>query len=1742
MSRARSRSITGSNPSSPLFEQFNQIEEQARSAVVHSIQPQQVTRSQSAGPHPILSASSEQKQSSEQPFVSSDSISLSASVDPSNHLKKPKMAHMFVPPFDSFKNKSDQDIENWLDTYESWCDVQDGMTDEKKVKTLLVYLGTEELKDYYRSLKLAATDARPFNWVNVKADFIKRYRIEKKTQVLYDKLINLEHKYEDGETVSEFTKKFITIANRIKPKDLPEENKVRTYLAHLDPRIKSKLLHLTDKTDITLTQAEAEAKRIEEGNQEVEEANRLVRKRNSKHAAATDTDTDTTDVSESKTNSNSSNSNGIRPKQSHWKFGNRRYGSNRYHSDSGSWRNGRNNESSSQDARRLYGGRDNLNDIVCFNCGERGHFANHCPRPRNTNRATQSVSSPSVPTIATPSRQSHSHHAIIVADDNTGSNQDELTAKYFVDAELNGIDKVKAQVDCGAMVSVITRTYYETLRYKPVVTSSGMKLHAVDGRPLEQSGMIQVLMAIHGHIIPRPVRLILIEESAPDTTVILGNDFARKHLVSNDTIKKIMQLKYSNEVIPLIEEILDDSIGVYVLVKEVIPPQSVVQMRVRLDERKLPELVNESKDNSILFEPSGVNGVTMPAALVNAAGDRESVTLTVNNLSNEQVTIDNNTRLGTLVPVEVVSAAEVIDQNNTQPAYMDADSEEVEDKSNSTNTLEIAVGVNISLDDTVVMSVTEKKALISVLKKHAAAFANHPKRVGITDLVQHQINTGNNPPIHIPPYRLGPHIDGKIQEMVRDMIEDSVIIDSASPWSSPVLLVKKKDGSMRFCVDFRRLNAITKKDVYPMRRIDSTLDALGKAYFLSSLDMQSGYWQLALDPRDAEKTAFSTSRGHYQFVVMPFGLTNAPATFQRLMDNILRDFHSFCLVYIDDIIIFSNTFEEHLIHLSKVLQRLIDSHLVVKPSKCQLLKQELPFLGHVITPGYIAPDPEKIAAVSTFPVPHNVKSLQSFLGLVNYYRRFVQGLSDIAEPLYRLLKKGIIWQWTDIHQRAFEALKLALTSDPLMGLPDFDRPFVLHTDANNTGLGAVLSQVIDGIEHPIYYASKTLNPAQRNYHTTEKECLAVKWACQLFRPYLIGRHFVVYTDHNALRWLFQHKDPNSKLTRMILSLQEFSFDIVHRPGPQNANADALSRIPDLIENQNDNVNSSVQVSAITRATGNREGRRPVYRPQSDVYFHQENYDLDAALAASAAMNQPISDNNENRSDDNKDSGHGNATSSDGTVVPYALPLQGGRDDQDDEDEEKYNDNNDQPEPAAMSSADEPIGLNMSRLAIEQRNDPQLIPILAYLERGSLRGLPHNSIEADRVKRDSSYYKVLHGLLHRIWRPNSDRPQLDAADYRPVIPMSLRPAILRSFHDSSIAGHLGEMKTYERIRSKYYWQGMHKDVEAWVKTCPQCSGRKLLPSPGRLPLGQLPIPTAAFQCLGIDVLGPLPVTTKGNRYLLCITDYYTRYPIALPMSNQRAITIAKLLVEEVFLVYGFPSSLLSDRGTNFLSELISSMLELFRIRKLSTTSYHPQTNGLTERFNSTLEAMLSHFITKNQNDWDVYVPYVLFAYRTSVHEFLQQSPFYCLFGRTAQFPEDIMLRSIADSSINQESQPFLYELKNNLETAYATIDERFDQLELRRSTDNHAANYTPPFKSGDLVMHYIPIKGRTKKLAHKWHGPFIVLDVFNNGMNYKIHRVHSRTYTLLNYAASKVVNASRLKRYYPHSYSSVRSTL
>jgi deoxyuridine 5'-triphosphate nucleotidohydrolase len=432
---------------------------------------------------------------------------------------------------------------------------------------------------------------------------------------------------------------------------------------------------------------------------------------------------------------------------------------------------------------------------------------------------------------------------------------------------------------------------------------------------------------------------------------------------------------------------------------------------------------------------------------------------------------------------------------------------------------------------------------------------------GKTDIIQHEINLEDTKPIALKPYyRRSPLEKEFIQDEIDKMLRQGIIKPSDSPWTAPVVVVKKKEGKLRFCVDYRQLNKVTTKDQFPLPRIDDLLDTLGKAKYFSTLDLASGYWQVEIKPEDRPKTAFITTEGLYEFNVMPFGLTNAPATFQRLMNKVFKNqLNKFVIIYLDDTNVYSTTFEDHLLHLRIVFDKLRQSGLKLQPSKCHFGKTSLAFLGHVISKDGIKPDPAKISAVKNFPKPHNLTVLRGFLGLASYYRRFVKDFAKIAAPLHQLMRKDQPFIWTTEHQEVFEELKHRLISAPILIYPDFDKPFILYTDASSFGLGAVLSQKAeDEKEHVVTYASKRTDNTQKNYYASELECLAVVWAIQLFRPYLQSNiPFTLVTDHSALKGLFNKSKISGKLARWIMTLNEYNFKIEHRKGRIHSNVDPL---------------------------------------------------------------------------------------------------------------------------------------------------------------------------------------------------------------------------------------------------------------------------------------------------------------------------------------------------------------------------------------------------------------------------------------------------------------------------------------------------------------------------------------------------------------------------------------------------------
>ncbi|KAJ7986814.1 hypothetical protein DPEC_G00332290 [Dallia pectoralis] len=389
-----------------------------------------------------------------------------------------------------------------------------------------------------------------------------------------------------------------------------------------------------------------------------------------------------------------------------------------------------------------------------------------------------------------------------------------------------------------------------------------------------------------------------------------------------------------------------------------------------------------------------------------------------------------------------------------------------------------------------------------------------------------------------------------------------VVEPSESPWMSPVVLVKKKDGTWRYCVDFRQLNDITVKDSYPLPRVDESLDRIKGSVWFSSLDLRSGYWQVPLSTEARPKTAFSTGSGLWQFTAMPFGLCNAPATFERLMERVLADVPGNNLqVYLDDVLVHGVNFEAALTALQTVLSKIQQAGLKLNPGKCKLMRKELVFLGHKVSGEGVGTEEGKVTAVLDWPTPKNLTELRSFLGLASYYRRFIAGFSTKAAPLNRLTNKNTRFAWGTEQQQAFDTLKTSLCQSPVLMTPEPGGEFVLDTDASNEGLGAVLAQVTAKGERVIAYYSRTFSRPEKNYCVTRRELLAVVESVNQFKHYLCGLKFLIRTDHASLKWLLSFREPEGQVARWIERLQEYNFTILHRKEEAHTNADGLSRRP-----------------------------------------------------------------------------------------------------------------------------------------------------------------------------------------------------------------------------------------------------------------------------------------------------------------------------------------------------------------------------------------------------------------------------------------------------------------------------------------------------------------------------------------------------------------------------------------------------
>ena len=955
----------------------------------------------------------------------------------------------------------------------------------------------------------------------------------------------------------------------------------------------------------------------------------------------------------------------------------------------------------------------------------------------------------------------------------------------------------------------------------------------------------------------------------------------------------------------------------------------------------------------------------------------------------------------------------------------------------------------------------EKMQLASLLNRFGDSFSCGEWDLGLTNLAEHAIETGNAAPIKQHPRRVPlAHAEAE-KQAIEDLKAKGVIRESTSPWASPIVLVAKKDGGVRPCVDYRRVNQLVKPDGFPLPRIQDCLDAVAGSSLFSTMDLTSGYFQIPVKREDIPKTACVCKYGHFEMTRMPFGLNNAASTFQRTMELALQGLQWVtCLIYIDDVIVFGKDFDQHMQRLEEVLDRIKKAGLKLKASKSYLLQKEVIFLGHVVSGEGIKPSPTNVTKVVDWPTPKTAKQVKQFVAMASYYRRYVRNFASTARPMVDLTKKGKKFLWSEACENAFNSLKRALISADVMAYPLNEAgEFILDVDASDLGIGAVLHQVQGGKETVLAYASRSLNKAEANYCITEKELLAARYFIEYFRQYLLGRRFLVRSDHQSLVWLFQLKEPRGKIARWIEILSQYDFAIQYRPGKKQPHCDALSRCknPRACDCPQQDTMEPLKCGPC---------RKCVKRAQDMV--HEKLYkDLTTHESALQQDTQTAKGVDE---------------------LPEAVPGPSSKPDSSD---------CTQPDPHLITSWFQ--GKSTAELRTLQENDSDIGPIL----RAFASERRPTSQEMSVMSPASRHYWIIwdalilqDGLLCKKFIK-----KVGTGEYiQFIMPTAMKKEVLHQMHDSVLSGHLGCKKTKAKIIQRFYWYSLRDDIKLHIQKCDVCAADKKPTKVPKAPLGHLNA-GAPGDCVATDYLGPLPVTGRGNRYILLLTDHFTKYVEIIPVPDMTAEICAQKILNEFISRWGCPLSVHSDQGRTYESQVFKQLCRMLEIRKTRTSPRHPQGNGQSERFNRTLLRMVKAYLCGEQRDWDLHLGCLAGAYRATPNESTKLSPNLLTIGREVRLPAELVFSSknTCDGLDITSYGEYVDQLRQKMQYAHEVARKHLS-CSAKRSKEIYDTKISVnQYQVGDVVWLLQEARhvGECQKLVRIYEGPYLVIRKYSD---------------------------------------------
>ena len=1278
----------------------------------------------------------------------------------------------------------------------------------------------------------------------------------------------------------------------------------------------------------------------------------------------------------------------------------------------------------------------------------------------------------------------------------------------MIEGQIQGMP-VDLLLDPGAQASVMSSSFYSSLEDQPSFVSKA-KLRGLGGKWVD-AYKINAAVKIGKRSSTWPFYVV-----DNDVPILLGWSFLKANRCFVDFSRD--ELYVGGESIPMktiSNKAQDRQVSrVTVATRQVVPPNCMKRVKVKFENPP-------AHDRFFCIESQDANKkVLLSNTLVR--GGRNAYVSVIND-SNYFLTLKKDTYVGVASQVEEL----VVEDNGTMqddsgPSINLAESDPVAaDKQSKWDwRQEFPSGMTeadwqqklaevvselpdymmkMFVDSVTNLSSEEATRFGMLLLTYKHIFSAHEYDIGTFEGVRHRIDTADCPPVKQKMRRMPLAFQAEEKDHLDKMLNMGVFEPSTSDWASPPVLVRKADGSLRYCVDFRELNKRTVKDCHPLPLIEDCLDALSGNKYFTHLDMSWGYYQILLADEDKKKTAFMTRYGLFQHTRMAFGLTNAPATFQRAMNLVLRGINwKTVLAYLDDVLVLGKGFWSHMENIETCFQRVDDSGMKLKPRKCIFFCTETVFLGRKITQEGILIDEKKIEALKSWPRPETRKQLQSFLGFTNYHRDHIAGYSEIAAPLCALAGSRDTFDWTDLHTERFQQLKEVITTAPCLAYPRPEGTFILDCDASDDSIGACLSQIReDGIERPIAFASNVLLKEQRRYCTTRKELLSLVKFSRHFRHYLLGQKFVVRTDHNCLVWLMNFRHIEGQLARWMEELSQYNMDIQHRAGKKHGNADGMSRVPDPLQPCTE-CNTEVDPSEL-----------PCHPCKFCQRAHEQWSDfkseVDDAIPLARVRYLEKRRLREERATTRDQDDYSSAFQQ---LLDPGSPTEAGREDMlassptegckevyylgsQDRDSGSESDGE---EEADLENQERDQGPNwlqqysLEELKSSQNQDQSLVTIIDWIQSGqqpSQNEIFSSSTVTKVLWRNKDLLQLKKGLLYYQWVTLHEDRLLWIA------PKGMRKEILEQCHDTKTSGHLGVDKTIARVRQRFFWPGMTTDVSVFIKGCSVCNRVK---KSNHYPKARQKLYHAGrpMERVHLDILGPFQASTSGMKYVLVIVDQFSKWVECVALEDQSASTIAYEFLAHFIAYFGCPWYVHTDQGKNFEGNLFQAFCELFQIVKTRTTPFHPQGNAQCETKNRLILQLIRTYIEGRPRNWDWYLPFICFALHTTVNRTTGFTPHMLLFGEEATLPVDVLFGA-GNDQLKYGHAEWVKKTREALLDAQDHARSYMKAAQLRQKNVYDQDEHERSYSVGDSVLkREITAKKGSKALGPVWSGPFIVL--------------------------------------------------